>query len=316
MDIFSILIILVGLCLFEIISSVDNAVINADVLHTMKPKGRKWFLLWGILFAVFVVRGLLPWIIVFATNPALGIIGSFTATFSSDPRVISSMEASTPILLVGGGTFLIFIFFYWLFTEPKNYGLRVEKFFDNKGIWFYSIVSAVLALIVWYSLHKNPLMAFSAVIGSTAFFITNGLKENAKKAEENLMKEHMSDISKIIYLEVIDATFSIDGVLGAFAFTLSIPLILLGNGLGAFVVRELTVRNIDKVKKYPYLKNGAMYSIFFLGLIMILDSFGVEIPIYVSPLVTFGVIGFFFWRSHIDLKKMEEIVKKDKHMEE
>ena len=315
MDIFSILLILFGLSLFEIISSIDNAVINADVLHTMKPQGRKWFLFWGILFAVFVVRGVLPWLIVFFTNPSIGLWGSFIATFSSDPAIIASMEKSTPVLLVGGGTFLIFIFLYWLFAEPKNYGLRAERFFDNKGIWFYSAVSIVLALIVWYSLKRNPLMAFSAVIGSTAFFITNGLKENAKKTEENLMKSNMSDISKIIYLEVIDATFSVDGVLGAFAFTLSVPLILIGNGLGAFVVRELTVRNVDKVKKYPYLKNGAMYSIFFLGLIMITDSFGVEIPVYVSPLITFIVIGFFFWKSKIDIEKMEEIVEKDKHIE-
>jgi hypothetical protein len=315
MEIFSIAIVLIGLCLFEVISSIDNAVINADVLHTMRPRARKWFLFWGLLFAVFVVRGILPWLIVFLTNPALGILGSLTATFSSDPAIAASMEESAPILLVGGGTFLIFIFLYWLFSEPKNYGLKAEKFFDNKGIWFYSVVSIVLCLIVWYSLQKNPLMAFSAVIGSTAFFITNGLKENAKRAEENLMKGNMSDVSKIIYLEVIDATFSVDGVLGAFAFTLSVPLIILGNGLGAFVVRELTVRNVDKVKKYPYLKNGAMYSIFFLGLIMILDSFGVEIPVYVSPLITFGVIGFFFWKSKIDIKKMEQILEKDKHVE-
>jgi hypothetical protein len=84
----------------------------------------------------------------------------------------------------------------------------------------------------------------------------------------------MSDLSKIMYLEVIDATFSIDGVIGAFAFTLSIPLILIGNGVGAFVVREMTVKNVENVKKYVYLKNGGMYSILFLGAIMLLDSFG------------------------------------------
>lgn len=83
----------------------------------------------------------------------------------------------------------------------------------------------------------------------------------------------MSDISKILYLEVIDATFSIDGVLGAFAFTLSVPLILIGNGIGAYVVRSLTMHNIETVKKYMYLKNGAMYSIGVLGTVMILNSF-------------------------------------------
>jgi hypothetical protein len=113
----------------------------------------------------------------------------------------------------------------------------------------------------------------------------------------------MSDISKVFYLEVIDATFSIDGVIGAFAFTMSVPLILIGNGIGAFVVRELTIRNVDNIKKYRYLKNGAMYSICFLGIIMMMDSFGVHIPFWVSPVITFGVVGFFM------IKSMQEIPK-------
>jgi uncharacterized protein len=311
-DIISIILVIAGLCLFETISSIDNAVINADVLHTMKPKARKWFLLWGLLFAVFVVRGLLPWIIVWATNPSLGFIGALTATFSSNPAVLAAIESSAPILLVGGGVFLVFLFFHWLFLEDKNYGLRHEKFFYKQGVWFFAIASILLAVIVWFSLTRNPLMAFGAVIGSTAFFITHGFKQNAERAEEGLMKKNsaMSDISKILYLEVIDATFSIDGVLGAFAFTLSVPLIILGNGLGALVVRQLTVKNIDNIKKYIYLKNGAMYSIFALGLIMILDSFGVNIPSFISPVVTFAIIGYFFYKSHKSLKKANKISKK------
>jgi hypothetical protein len=157
----------------------------------------------------------------------------------------------------------------------------------------------ILAAVVWFSLKINPMLAFSAVIGSTAFFITNGFKENAEKGEKKLMSKEnkMGDLSKIIYLEIIDATFSIDGVLGAFAFTLSVPLIIIGNGLGAFVLRKLTLGNIDRIKKYVFLKNGAMYSIFFLGIIMFCDTFGLEIPAYVSPLVTFVIIGFFIIKS-------------------
>jgi hypothetical protein len=146
------------------------------------------------------------------------------------------------------------------------------------------------------------MMAFGAVVGSTAFFITHGFKQNAEASEALLKQKTRSDISKIFYLEVIDATFSIDGVLGAFAFTLSVPLILLGNGLGAFVVRQITVGNIERIKRYIYLKNGAMYSILFLGIIMITDSFGIEIPQWVSPVITFGVIGFFFLKSRKAIK--------------
>ena len=117
------------------------------------------------------------------------------------------------------------------------------------------------------------------------------------------MTGHRSDISKILYLEVIDAAFSIDSVLGAFAFTFSVPLILLGNGLGALVVRQLTLGNISRIKKYRYLKNGAMYSVLCLGSIMLLDAFAVHIPEWVSPVITFIVIGYFFWKSKQEVAK-------------
>jgi uncharacterized protein len=284
--------------IFETISSIDNAVINAEVLSTMSLRARKWFLFYGLLFAVFVIRGMLPWLIVWATNPSLGAVGALTATFSNDPKIKEVIEESSPFLLVGGGIFLIFLFFHWLFIEAKNYGLRGERFFHQHGVWFFAIVSIILSVIVWFAIKQHPFMAFGAVVGSTAFFITHGFKQNAEQHEQQLMGgASMSDWSKILYLEVIDATFSIDGVVGAFAFTLSVPLILVGNGMGAYVVRHLTVSNIENVKRYIYLKNGAMYSIFFLGVVMVLDSFAVQIPQWVSPVITISVVGYFFYKS-------------------
>ncbi len=305
MSLFSIILIVLGLALFEIIISVDNAIINAEVLSTMSKKARRWFLLWGIIIAVFLVRGLLPWVILWASNPSLGFLGSFTASFSSDPNVAKVIEESAPILLIGGGTFLVFLFFHWIFLEPKHYGLIGEEFIHKQGVWFFAVVSVLLSVIVWQAIKLNPLMAFGAVVGSTAFFITHGFKENAEQAEKMMLEgsEKMTDISKIFYLEVIDATFSIDGILGAFAFTFILPVILIGNGIGALVVRQLTVMNVENVKKYRYLKNGAMYSILALGTVMILHSFGAHIPEWLSPLVTFGIIGFFFYKSYKELKK-------------
>jgi hypothetical protein len=304
MNLWSIVLTVGGLCLFEIISSIDNAIVNAEVLSTMGKKARKWFLFWGLLFAVLVVRGLLPWLIVYLTTPALGPIGALTATFSNDPKVHQAIESSAPILLAGGGIFLVFLFFHWLFIEPKNYGLRGERFFHSQGVWFFAVVSIILALMVWFALEINQMMAFGAVVGSTAFFITHGFKQNAEASEKKLMKgsSGLTDISKILYLEVIDTTFSIDGVLGAFAFTLSVPLIILGNGLGALVLRQLTVGNIERIKKYAYLKNGAMYSILILGVVMLLDSFGFHIPSWVSPVTTFAVVGYFFLKSKAEIK--------------
>ncbi len=297
--IFTMILTVLGLCLFEIISSIDNAVINAEVLGTMGKKARRWFLLYGFFFAVFVVRGLLPWAIIWATVPSLGPIGALTAAFSNDPSVHTAVEQASPILLLGGGIFLVFLFFHWLFLETKNFGLRHERFFQRNGVWFFAVVSILLAVVVWYSIKINPMLAFAAVVGSTAFFITHGFKENAEKGEKELLSgsSNLSDLSKILYLEIIDMTFSIDGVLGAFAFTLSVPLIILGNGLGAFVLRKLTISNIDRIKKYIFLKNGAMYSIFILGAVMMAHAFGVKIPDYISPVATFAIIGFFVLKS-------------------
>lgn len=303
MEFFSILLTIAGLALFETISSIDNAVINAEVLSTMQKKAQRWFLVWGLLFAVVIVRGFLPWLIVWGTNPALGFIGSLTATFSNDPAIAETIESSAPLLLVGGGTFLVLLFLHWLFIEPKNYGLRGERFFHRQGVWFYALSSIFLAAVVWFTIQRNPFMAFSAVLGSTTFFITHGFKQYAEEQEKTLLQKGKSDFSKIMYLEAIDASFSIDGVLGAFAFTLSVPLILLGNGLGALVLRQMTVSNIERIKKYKYLKNGAMYSILVLGAIMILHSFGFHIPEWASPVSTFAIIGYFFLKSRQELEK-------------
>jgi hypothetical protein len=297
MDILSIVLIIAGLCLFETITSIDNAIINAEVLSTMGERARQWFLLWGLIFAVFAVRGLLPWLIVWVSTPSLGPVGALTATFSSDPVVIAAIEQSAPVLLIGGGIFLIFLFFHWLFLEEKHFGLRGERYIASKGVWFFAIVSVLLAAIVWFALEKSPMIAFGAVIGSTAFFIVHGFRQNAEAAEKKMLHGNMSDISKLFYLEVIDATFSIDGVVGAFAFTMAVPLIIIGNGLGAFIARELTVRNVHRIKKCIYLKNGAIYSIFILGIIMILDSFGFPIPFWVSPILTFGIGCWFLLKS-------------------
>ncbi|MDP2789072.1 MAG: DUF475 domain-containing protein [bacterium] len=297
---------IVGLSLFEAVSSVDNAIINAEVLNTMGAKARRWFLTWGMFIAVFMVRGLLPFIIIWAFNTTLNPMQILSAAWSSDPLVLASIEQSAPILLVAGGVFLLFLFLHWLFLEDKKLGLpRTESFFMAKGVWFYATVSILLSFIAWFALKESNLMGFGAVVGSSLFFITHGFKQNAEEQEKKLLGSAHSDLSKLFFLEIIDTTFSIDGVLGAFAFTLSVPLILIGNGFGALLVRELTIRNIERIKRYVYLKNGAMYSILVLGIIMILHSFGWHIPEYTSPLATFIIIGFFFWKSKMELNLVQ-----------
>jgi uncharacterized protein len=300
---FQSLIVIVGLVVFEVISSIDNAIVNAHVLKTLPEKYRKIFLFWGLLFAVFAVRGLLPFVIVWMVNPALSFTEVFHFAFSGDPEITSYVEKSKPILLLGGGVYLYLVALAWLFLEEKKYAFLVEKFIHRNSVWFYAISSISVTLITFVALKINPILALSASIGATFFFITDGFKKNAEEQEKRLMTDSsMSAWSKIMYLEVLDASFSLDGVIGAFAFTISVPLILIGNGIGAFVVREFTIRGIDLISKFAYLKNGAMYSIGFLGSIMILESLGQHFPFWLSPVNTIALLGIFLFLSYRETK--------------
>jgi hypothetical protein len=132
--IFNFLIVIFGLALFEIISSIDNAVVNAHVLKTLPEKYRKIFLFWGLLFAVFLVRGLLPFIIVKIANPSLNIVQVFTAAFSQSKEVVHYVEQSKPLLLLAGGVYLFLVFLSWLFLEEKKYAFLVEHFIHAKKL--------------------------------------------------------------------------------------------------------------------------------------------------------------------------------------
>jgi hypothetical protein len=300
----NILVVVLGLAMFEIISSVDNAIVNAHVLKTMPEKYRKIFLFWGLLFAVFIVRGLLPFLIVWMANPALSIGGVMTSVFSNDPQIKEYLEASKPLLLLGGGVYLFFVFLSWLFLEEKKYAFLVEGFIHRQGAWFYAVSSIFTVLVVYISLQINPILALAATIGISAFFITDGFKKNAEEQEKKMLTgSGMSAWSKIIYLEILDASFSIDGVIGAFAFTLSVPLILLGNGLGALIIREFTIKGINLISKFAYLENGAMYSIGMLGALMVAESFGKEYPFWLAPLNMVILIVIFLGLSIRELRQ-------------
>ena len=294
-----------GLALFESITSIDNAIINAEVLATMGPRARRWFLTWGILIAVFGVRGFLPWLIVFVMTPGLGPWDALTASLTGDPVAMRAIHDSSPVLMMGGAVFFIFLFFHWLFLEQKNYGIPAERIIARQGGWFYAVASILLTAIVWFAIDDRPVLAFGAVVGSTAFFITHGFRQHAEEQERHLMSgdAKISDLGKILYLEVIDLSFSVDGVIGAFAFTLSVPLILLGNGIGAVVVRQLTVYGVERIRSYAYLKNGAMYSILVLGCVMLAHAFDYHVPEWLSPLATFFIVGYFFWLSRRKIRK-------------
>jgi hypothetical protein len=120
MDIIQVIVVVFGLCLFEIISSVDNAIINAHVLKTLPEKFRKFFLFWGLLIAVFAVRGILPFLIVWLANTSLSFSEVINFVFHPTSEIGDYVEKSRALLLLAGGVYLFFVFLGWLFLEEKN----------------------------------------------------------------------------------------------------------------------------------------------------------------------------------------------------
>jgi hypothetical protein len=303
------LILIFGLILFEIVSSIDNAIVNAHVLKTIPERYRRFFLIWGLLLAVFVMRGVLPFLIVWVANANLSIFATVHLALT-DPRLMEeSLHESKPLLLVGGGMYLLMVFLGWLFLEEKKYAFLVEHFLHRQAVWFYSIAAIVITAVTYVSIQHghHPMMPLATQIGVTTYFITEGFRKNAEATEESLHGPNLSAWSKLLYLEVLDASFSIDGVIGAFAFTMNVVLILIGNGIGALVVREITVRGIDVVQRFAYLKNGAMYSIGLLGVIMVFESFETELPFWIAPASTLLLLVVFLWLSYRELRLAKAI---------
>ncbi len=305
---FNTIIIILGLIVFEVVNSIDNAIVNAHVLKTMSVKWRKIFLFWGLITAVFIVRGLLPLFVVWLSVPEIGFLGAIKAMFSQNAGVAELMEARKGIILIGAGVFLLLLYLHWLFLEKKDPLFIPDKFIKpNHGVWFFACAAIILVVLLYFGRH-SPFLMISAACGNAIFFIMYGFREQAEKQEQKLLNKTsgLSDFSKLMYLEVLDASFSFDGVMGAFAFTTAVPLILIGNGIGALVVRELTIKSIDKIGQYRFLKNGAMTSIGILGLIIIFESFGFNIPKFIPTLITFLLVGLSFWQSKKTLLKFEE----------
>lgn len=296
------LIIIFGLILFEIINSIDNAIINAHVLRTMDDKWRKIFLVFGVFTSVILVRLILPLIIVWLVVPHIPF-SELLKMFTGESTVAAeAINENKSLILMFGGIFMALLYFHWLFMERKNPLFLHEKILkEHHDVWFFALAAVILVVLLFFS-RFDPNLMLAAAMGSAVFFIVYGFKETAEKEEAKLVKKNVSNFSKFLYLEILDATFSFDGVVGAFAFTTNLLHIMIGLGIGALVLRQLTVMGINKIHKYVWLKNGAMTAIGFLGFFMVLESFHIELPIFLPTLVTVAVVGFAFYKSHKHMK--------------
>ncbi|MBX9765410.1 DUF475 domain-containing protein [Patescibacteria group bacterium] len=283
------------LFILEITLSFDNAVVNARVLQKMTPVWQQRFLTWGILIAVFGTRFVLPIVIVSVitlTNP-----WAITQMALFDTEQYGHLiDGAKHAIHSFGATFLLLVALkYFLDSNKKLHWLQwVEEHLSKWGrIEAIEIVVALLAVTGIAFLvppEEQGTVMIAGVFGVVLFVIMQGIT-SAFSIEENVTTATAKhSFALFMYLEVLDASFSLDGVIGAFALTSNIAIIAVGLGIGAFFVRSLTIymvheRTLDTLK---YLEHGAHWAIFGLAISMLVSML-TDVP----ELVT-GTIGVLF----------------------
>lgn len=268
------------LAALEIALSFDNAIVNANKLEDMTPVWRQRFLTWGILIAVFGMRIVFPLAIV----AVFAWINPFDALklALSDPEEYSHIiESAHGSIAAFGGTFLMMVALKFFVDEDKSIDwivvleARLRKCGSVRG--FEIAIVLVIMLSICYFLPSNfqSTFLYSAIMGLLVFTLVDGLGTFLDyKSKEMAQIGARGGLGAFLYLEVLDASFSFDGVIGAFALTTNILLIAIGLGIGAMYVRSMTIMLVEKgtLQEFRYLEHGAFYSIFALSLVMFVQS--------------------------------------------
>ena len=308
------------LAVLEVSLSFDNAVVNAKVLEDMSDKWRKRFLTWGILIAVFGMRIVFPVLIV-SVIASVSPWEAIKLATSSPELYQKHMTEANVMLMAFGGTFLLRVGIEFFFDEGKeghwieSIESRLAKLGAIKGLKVSLELSLPVLIGLWvYSLgHFTKAEAIDAGVGFISAFALYQLlimftdymeKIQAVEAGAGVKEVVKGGLATFLYLEVLDASFSFDGVIGAFAITNNIFLIAIGLGIGAMFVRSMTIMLVEKgtLTEYRYLEHGAFYAIIALGLMMLLKTF-MHIPEAITGLIGAGFIGAAFVHSVLLNKK-------------
>jgi len=291
------------LSLLEVSLSFDNAVVNAKVLKDMSPKWQHRFLTWGMVIAVFGMRFLFPILIVMVVS-GLGLIDTVQLALKEPLKYSEILSTHENLIYAFGASFLLMVFWEFLFDEEKevnwikpledNIVTNKLKQIENIGL----IITISIGIYLTYLLQDYKIaiafflgMLINALLNSLdGVFNTNGVRNG---------------LMGLIYLEVLDASFSFDGVIGAFAISTDVIIIMLGLGIGAMFVRSLTLYLVEKgtLSEYKYLEHGAHYAILVLALIMILNIHWTHVSDIVTGTIGIALIGIAFLHSYIENKR-------------
>lgn len=321
------------LAVLEISLSFDNAVVNAGILKKMSAFWQKIFLTVGVLIAVFGMRLVFPVVIV-AISAKIGPIDAVDLALNDKDQYQQLVTDAHPSIAAFGGMFLLMIFLDFIFEDRDIQWLRwIERPLAKLGkVDMLSVCIALIILLITsmtFAVHahqhggghvdKAQTVLISGVAGLITYMIVGGLSGYFEdKLEEDEEREHEEEeeaertgkkkpavvlagqaaFFMFLYLEVLDASFSFDGVIGAFAITNDIVLMALGLGIGAMYVRSLTVYLVRQgtLDDYVYLEHGAHYAIGALAVILLV-TIQYEINEVITGLVGVVLIAWSFWSS-------------------
>jgi uncharacterized protein len=277
----------------EVSLSFDNAVVNATVLKDMDPVWQRRFLTWGIAIAVFGMRIIFPLAIV-AIAAQLGPIEAMKLA-ATNPQEYERIITGAHIGIAGfGGAFLAMVGLKFFFDADKEVhwiGVLERKLAKFSNVEAVEIAILLLALYgISTVLAPDDAMTFLLSVGALL-----EAPESAVTATGEIAK---SGLASFLYLEVLDASFSFDGVIGAFALSNNMFIIALGLGIGAMFVRSMTIMLVDKgtLAEYKYLEHGAFWAIIALATIMLLSAKW-HIPETITGLIGALMIGLSLWWS-------------------
>jgi len=261
------------LAILEISLSFDNAVVNAKVLETMEPKWQERFITWGMIVAVFGMRFVFP-IVIVAVASGLGIWETLILAINEPHEYHTTLVSVEKLIFAFGGSFLLMVFLSFIFDTDREEkwinSIENSKMLEKMGrvssanmMISISIGLIITSLTSSYEIalaYFTGILLYSLISSLDEFFNSNGVR---------------SGIMGFLYLEVLDASFSFDGVIGAFALSSDIFIIMIGLGIGAMFVRSLTIYMLKNktLTEYRYLEHGAHYAILALSIIMLVKIF-------------------------------------------
>lgn len=313
------LFIVIFLSILEVTLSFDNAVINAMKLEKMDDKWRHRFLTWGIAIAVFGMRFLFP-ILVVAAFSGLSIIGVADLALHNVDKYAQYLHDVHAPLVTFGGAFLMMIFLSYFFNKDKecHWVCCLEEPLQKMNcIKYIDVVIALISLMLLQNFipeEQKVAVLMAGFTGIVLYLVIDSIS-NLLECIAERKAAMMGGAAKIgfigfLYLELIDASFSLDGVLGAFAISKDIIIIAIGLAIGAMFVRSLTIFMVDMktLKQYLFLEHGAHWAIGFLAIIMYIST-RMEIPEVITGGTGLVIVASAFISSIIHNKKQIEITK-------